>query len=270
ILGLPPFLKGGGIVLGIFAGAIIGMAAQYFLKIHRSQIKTHKEVFLSVQKIKDTSLTFLKRSLKEAIAVGGLALLVCLFLLPLVSNDKQLPFMQFPLWLGLIIGVFFGLLTLVTRLVSDSLIEKKEVKTLKPNQGILDSYKKAYLIAKITTGVVAVINTLFVLMIHGVINPHPDKVKLLVTLILGLCSAFVTGGAAAFIHDSGRVCQQHFALRIVLYLTGDIPWNYKDFLDYASKSTKLDFLNKIGGGYQFFHGLFKEHLASLYLDQKNG
>jgi MFS family permease len=249
-----------GIVLGIAAGCILGTSVQYFLKVHKRPIKTHKEVFLSVQKAKDTSWIFLKESVKDAIMIGGFLFLFCFVFLQIFDYPMMLR-----LRMGLIIGGFFGLITLIIRLLSNSLVEKKEVKTVKPNQGILDSRKKAYLMAKITTVGLAIINTLLILIIH-----HSQIDKLPVTLILGLCSALVTGGVAAFMHDSGRACQQHFTLRIVLSLTGDIPWNYAKFLDYVSKSNKLNFLNKIGGGYQFFNEMFKEHFASPKLNQRKG
>ncbi len=249
-----------GIVLGIAAGCILGTSVQYFLKVHKRPIKTHKEVFLSVQKAKDTSWIFLKESVKDAIMIGGFLFLFCFVFLQIFHYP-----MRVRLWMGLIIGGFFGLITLIIRLLSNSLVEKKEVKTVKPNQGILDSRKKAYLMAKITTVGLAIINTLLILIIH-----HSQIDKLPVTLILGLCSALVTGGVAAFMHDSGRACQQHFALRIVLSLTGDIPWNYANFLHYVSEFNKIDFLNKIGGGYQFFNEKFKEHLAYPKLNQRKG
>ena len=248
-----------GIFLGISAGIILGTAAQYFLKVHKLQIKTHKEVILSWGKVRNIVSKSFKRSMYESIGVGLLVFLFCLLIIPLLI---QLSFMSDSYLnqkeeIGLIVGAFFGIVTLIARLLSNSLVEKTEVKTLKPNQGILDSRKKAFLMTKITTVVLAIIITLIILILQ--------PAQLLFYLILGLVVAVVTGGVAAFIHHSGRSCQQHLALRIVLYLTGYIPWNYANFLNYASQ---LSFLNKIGGGYQFFNEMFKEHLASLPLNDK--
>ncbi len=49
-------------------------------------------------------------------------------------------------------------------------------------------------------------------------------------------------------------------IRIKLYLRGDIPWNYKKFLDYA---TKHALLYKIGDKYVFIHTLLRDYFASL-------
>lgn len=250
-----------GIVLGILAGVILGTAVQYSLKLHKLPIKTHKEVILSWQEAHNTVRNLLNTSIREAIGIGGLVFLFCFLILHIFPEFRSV---NIRLRIGLIFAAFFGLVTLIFRLLSDSLVEIKEVKTLKPNQGILESRKTACLIATITSIIVAIINMLLILIFH---HNHLDKLP--VILILGLGAAVVTGGVAAFIHDSGRACQQHLALRIVLYLTGNIPWNYEDFLNYVSESNKLHFLNKIGGGYQFFHGLFKQHLASLKRNQRN-
>ncbi len=58
----------------------------------------------------------------------------------------------------------------------------------------------------------------------------------------------------------GRPVIQHFSLRLVLYITGKIPWNYARFLDYATERT---ILQRVGGGYRFIHRLLQEHFASL-------
>ena len=252
-----------GIFLGFTAGLIIGTSAQYFLKVHKRPIKTHKEVILSWQKAREIFDKSFKSSIGEAIEIGGLVFVFCILIIPIFKLFiLKLYNLKILLWIGLIAGTFFGVVTLIARLLSNSLMEKELVKTLKPNQGILDSRKKAYLMAKITVVILAIVNTLIILIVH-----YRYLNKLPVTLIIGLCVAVVTGGVAAFIHHSGRSCQQHLALRIVLWITGCIPWNYADFLDYASE---LTFLNKIGGGYQFFHGMFKEYLASLKLNQRDG
>ena len=60
---------------------------------------------------------------------------------------------------------------------------------------------------------------------------------------------------------AGIACLQHLTLRLVLYFSGYIPWNYARFLDYT---TQLIFLQKVGGGYIFIHRLLLEHFASQY------
>jgi len=231
---LPLNFLGKGIFFGVAAGSIIGTAAQYFLKLHKLPIRPHKEVFLSWQKMQETSWEFLKKGVKDATRIWVLVFLFCIFFVPFLKFFPDHSNMN--LLTSVIIASFFGIVTMIFRLLSNSFIEKDDIKTVKPNQGILDSFQKAYLIGKITIVVVAIINTLLILILHGMPNSihHLELIKLFFTLIIGLCSALVTGGVAAFIHDSGRVCQQHFALRIVVWTNGYIPLNYEDFLDYTS------------------------------------
>lgn len=253
-LSLGPVLNG--IYLGTTAGLIIGVFAQYFLKVHLLPIQTHKEVVQSWQKIRAIFWNSLNKSLYEATGIGIFVLLFCQFFVPIFIKEYTRATLLF---IGVIVGAFFGVVTFVIRLLSNSLVNREYVRTLRANQGIWDSYKTAFVIAKNSTVTLIVINTLVLLLIHEIIRG--DTFYTLATaLILGLCSAVITGGAMAFIHDSGRSCQQHFALRIVLFMTGYTPWNYADFLDYA---THLRFLNKIGGSYQFFHAIFKEYLSNL-------
>ena len=57
---------------------------------------------------------------------------------------------------------------------------------------------------------------------------------------------------------------QHLLLRTILYRNGDIPWNYKSFLEYAKERV---FLQNFGKGYIFKHRLLLEHFALLERDQ---
>jgi uncharacterized RDD family membrane protein YckC len=61
----------------------------------------------------------------------------------------------------------------------------------------------------------------------------------------------------------GRVGIQHFSLRVVLYFSRQIPWDYADFLDYA---TERIFLQKVGGSYIFIHRRLQEHFAQIELE----
>lgn len=58
----------------------------------------------------------------------------------------------------------------------------------------------------------------------------------------------------------GLACIQHFMLRLLLYRSGAIPWNYARFLNYA---TSRLLLQRWGGRYQFRHDLLQDHFAQL-------
>lgn len=58
----------------------------------------------------------------------------------------------------------------------------------------------------------------------------------------------------------GTACIQHFALRLILYSNGYIPWNYARFLDYC---TERMLLQRVGGRYRFIHKLLQDHFAQM-------
>ncbi|MDF5727344.1 MAG: hypothetical protein PUP92_04730, partial [Rhizonema sp. PD38] len=60
---------------------------------------------------------------------------------------------------------------------------------------------------------------------------------------------------------SGTPAIKHFILRVILWSSSDIPWNYAEFLNY---STQRLFLQRVGGGYRFIHDLLRQHFANSY------
>jgi hypothetical protein len=79
---------------------------------------------------------------------------------------------------------------------------------------------------------------------------------LMVGLIFSLSFGLMVG-----LRNGGVACIQHFILRLILYRNGYIPWNYAQFLDYA---TDRLFLQRVGGGYRFMHDLLRQHFAQNY------
>jgi hypothetical protein len=85
----------------------------------------------------------------------------------------------------------------------------------------------------------------------------------IVELVVGLIILLSYVVNIALIDGGGKICIQHFTLRLILYMGGYIPWNYARFLDYA---TECNFLQKVGGGYIFIHHLLLEHFAQMELE----
>ncbi|MEO0970352.1 MAG: hypothetical protein AAFX80_19015, partial [Cyanobacteria bacterium J06639_18] len=56
---------------------------------------------------------------------------------------------------------------------------------------------------------------------------------------------------------------KHFVLRVILWSSGYIPWNYAKFLNY---STNRLFLQRVGGGYRFIHKMLQDHFAQMQLE----
>ena len=83
--------------------------------------------------------------------------------------------------------------------------------------------------------------------------------------ILGLIFGLIGGAIAALI---GVIIGTFIAipgleklmLRVVLCCYGNMPWNYRRFLDYATEGL---FLQKVGDRYQFIHELLQKHFASM-------
>lgn len=74
----------------------------------------------------------------------------------------------------------------------------------------------------------------------------------------GAAGAAFVGLIAALV--PGSACIQHYALRVVLWSQGRVPWRYARFLDYA---TDRMLLQRIGGRYRFLHVLLRDHFADL-------
>ncbi|MDB9474375.1 NACHT domain-containing protein [Dolichospermum circinale] len=76
-----------------------------------------------------------------------------------------------------------------------------------------------------------------------------------VGLMISLLSGLVNG------EKSGLVCIKYFALRLFLWMSKHIPWNYGQFLEEA---VKVDLLKKEGGSYEFRHGELRKYIAEKY------
>lgn len=76
-------------------------------------------------------------------------------------------------------------------------------------------------------------------------------------IVMGLLSGLIFGGLAAI-----QLSVIHFFLRV----TGAIPKNYVDFLNYA---VERSLLYKIGASYIFLHPLLQDYLASRYHTSEN-
>jgi hypothetical protein len=81
-----------------------------------------------------------------------------------------------------------------------------------------------------------------------------------------LISSFVSGlffGMVVGITRSGTPAIKHFVLRVILWSSGYIPWNYAKFLNYCTDGL---FLQRVGGGYRFMHDLLRQHFAESYAE----
>jgi serine/threonine protein kinase/DNA polymerase III delta prime subunit len=167
---------------------------------------------------------------------------------------------------GLTYWFLFGMLG---GLSSDTLNEQQRVK---PNQGIWRSAQNSVL-SGLLSGAVSgcslglnlwLINRLayWVSNALGAWLPHliwPDTVSLVHPdplqsdwLSLGLQLGLI-GGLTGGLLLGGLACLRHGILRLLLWRSKSIPWNYARFLDDAAEHI---FLRKVGGGYIFYVDIF--------------
>ena len=125
-----------------------------------------------------------------------------------------------------------------------------------PNQGIRQSAVNIgvfALVGGLTVGTFFCLLMLPVLML--VTGTIPDLSECLIFELDG----FVFWGTLSGLVP-GAACFQHFALRLILWCHGVMPWNYIHFLNYA---TERRLLQRVGGRYRFIHELLREHFAAM-------
>lgn len=138
---------------------------------------------------------------------------------------------------------------LVTILAPGLTAREIEMKT-KPNQGIHRSVTNSLRVGSIFGFVIAAIAVLSYRIAAVSYGSGDDLVAALSWGPLNILLAGLVFG--------GFACLQHLVLRLLLWRTGAMPWNYARFLDFAAERLLL---RKVGGGYIFVHRLLLEHFA---------
>jgi transcriptional regulator with XRE-family HTH domain/DNA polymerase III delta prime subunit len=178
---------------------------------------------------------------------GGIFLGLVMSLL-LKRMDGLLGLLFDPLLGGLSTGLLIGFLVCMIFGITTSESEKPIVKRTRPNEGVRNAIRNA-----LWAGAAgAVIGMLFGLLVtNGPIS----------WAIMGARDAII--GALAF---GGYTFLSHFALRYVLWWQGTIPWRYVRFLDICVDRALL---HRVGGAYQFSHGLLLEQIAGATSEREN-
>jgi len=155
---------------------------------------------------------------------------------------------------GLLLGLVFGLFNGLRG-------DIRETKT-SPNQGISLSARNALVMGTIGGLGVVLISAILTIVATFLLDEFDfsDFRSLFpgFLFLLGLFGGFFS------LWYGGLDVIQHFVLRLILCLTGHIPWNYARFLDYAAERI---FLRKVGGGYIFVHRLLQEYFATRSVER---
>jgi hypothetical protein len=155
---------------------------------------------------------------------------------------------------GLAIGLVVGLSTIIiSGLVSGLTADEIQTKTV-PNQGIWRSAYNALVLGGAAASIVGLLTALIYWLIR---EPFGLQYGIAFELAAGMTAGFMTGSAVGLIYG-GLSSIQHLVLRLLLWHSGAMPWNYTRFLDYAAERLLL---RKVGGGYMFVHRLLLEHFA---------
>lgn len=151
-----------------------------------------------------------------------------------------------PLIFGLIIGLISGHVlasglgsVLGNVLLKGLITSEVNIKT-RPNQGISKAAKNSFILILISGVIGMLIHLSIAYLGYGM------SLGLLLGLRIGLVSVI-----------------QHITLRLTIYQTGSIPWNYARFLDYC---TERNLLQRVGGRYRFIHKLLQDHFAEMVID----
>ncbi|NEN97191.1 MAG: NACHT domain-containing protein [Moorea sp. SIO3I7] len=238
----------GGLIVFSFTGVLIyGLTGGLIFSLTGGLVFSSLLGLGSTQEIKPVETLDWSRTLENAInfneIIKGIGRLI-------VGLSVGLAFI--PVF-GLFFGLFFGL---VFGLIGGLIGSNIELKAA-PNQGIfrfISAVKAAPNQGIFRSAVNARTLGLLSVWIFGWMG----------YLIAGLSTRLITGLITillmSMLSNAGIACIQHFVLRIILFCSGYIPWNYARFLDYA---TDRIFLQKVGGGYMFVHRVLLEHFATL-------
>ncbi|WP_161982521.1 NACHT domain-containing protein [Dictyobacter alpinus] len=185
----------------------------------------------------------------------------------------------FGLSIGLSIGMTYCFILGLLNGLSNQRLE--EHRRLTPNQGIGRSARNGLIVGVICTCASWSIHILMLFIFTrsyylfsrglGLLLSDESGQQLNILLDQGLNEVLSFGlHNALFIGPScgllvglligGWACIQHIILRILLWRSGVMPWNYAQFLDFA---TERILLRKVGGGYIFVHRLLLDYFAAL-------
>jgi hypothetical protein len=154
---------------------------------------------------------------------------------------------------GMIIGMVgatFG--GLFFSLVSTGLTGMDKANKAIPNQGINLSLRNSSAVFLVTW-------LIFGLLLGLSFLPALGLRDLLSSLDYGLDYGLIVGLIAG-LNRGGSAVIKHYALRLMLWLSGYTPFKFIKFLDQCAK---LILLKKVGGGYIFIHRMLLEYFADI-------
>lgn len=121
------------------------------------------------------------------------------------------------------------------------------------NQGIVHSIRNS-----VFSGLVICSTFIFLFWANKILKTNIITAFILIIgLLIGVFYWYAAGGA---------FCIQHFTVRLLLFSSDYIPWNYSQFLNYCSERLLLQ---RVGGRYLFIHKIFQDYFAQIQLKDIN-
>ena len=162
---------------------------------------------------------------------------------------------------GLIVGLRYGLIVGLSVGMVSGLIggftDRVKVGKASPNKGIKLSRKNSLAVFLVTWVIIGLIVGLSYGLSYGL------SFGVVVGLRYGLSYGLIVGLIAGLIvglNRGGSAVIKHYALRLILWLSGYTPFKFIKFLDQCAK---LILLKKVGGGYIFIHRMLLDYFADL-------
>ncbi|MGK7940756.1 MAG: NACHT domain-containing NTPase [Crocosphaera sp.] len=244
---VPLYYKGGlanalkwGIVLGLFFGW------------GRAEIKTVETLTWPWKKTWKDLFNGIISGLKIGIGVALVFSVIYGLLFAFEDTEYVIWGLTARIRIGTTLGLSWGLVLGLINALKGSEIEKKNI----PNQGIWQSAINAGITGLISWPMFVPIQSLIHTVMIAIAFSGPPTIQITQMITPGLRWGLMLG----LMIGGGVACVRHFTLRFILHQNNYIPWNYADFLDYA---TKRVFLKKVGGGYIFIHRMLLEHFARM-------
>ncbi|NET67481.1 MAG: NACHT domain-containing protein [Moorea sp. SIO1G6] len=227
-----------GLLFGIIFGIIMGLAYGRLFGLRNDKIKLYETIIFSWEEIKKIIklMTEHTESLIKLFIFSGLSFWLILLIYGRIEVLNE------------VLIILLIILLILVLLGSLLQLREEEVKTRnKPNQGIKESAKNTVIISIIIFTV-----TLLSLVLLTLVSPQ--NIEPVSMLICASGMAMLFGFLVA-----GIPVIQHFVLRLILWRSGSIPWDYAHFLSYA---TERRLIKQVGGRYRFIHDLLREHFAT--------
>jgi DNA polymerase III delta prime subunit len=220
----------------IMAIHILSGKLAYAIRLKRLGINLEKSFYLTIQRARAFTNQVDETRYRHHILIG----MITLQYVQMIKRKG-----------GWLLNLFFDILTILTKLIIiiftililafgfvTEVIEKEE--SITPNYGFEEALRTAFLIS-----ILFCISSFMAFQM-------PATYYRGITCILGFLACYCY-----------LPLIKHLSLRLVLWQSGTIPWNYARFLNYC---TERLLLQRIGGRYRFMHKLLQEYFAKMDLE----